>query len=137
MRPIDEPAVAEVFQRFPAGLREQLLQLRDLIYEVAETIESVGRLEETLKWRQPSYLTPETKSGSTLRLGVTKDGQHAGLFFQCQTDIISSFQDRFPDDFRYEGRRAILFEEGEDLQVEKLKICIRHGLTYHARKSKS
>ncbi|MGI9451309.1 MAG: DUF1801 domain-containing protein [Geminicoccaceae bacterium] len=136
MRPIDDPAVADVFRQYPSGLREKLLDLRQLIYEVAAAIDGVGRLEETLKWGQPSYLTPETKSGSTLRLGVTRDGRYAGFYVHCQTDILSSFRDRFPDEFRYEGRRAILFEEDEDLQAEKLKLCIAHGLTYHARSSK-
>ena len=135
MRPIDNPAVADVFQRCPPRLRATLLGLRDLIYDVAATTEGVGRLEETLKWGQPSYLTPETKSGSTLRIGATKDGRHAGLYVHCQTDILSSFRDRFPDAFRYQGERAILFMSGEDLQAEKLKLCIAHGLTYHARKS--
>jgi len=134
LTPIDNPAVARVFDDFPKGLQRGLFGLRELVFEVARSTKGVGRLEETLKWGQPSYLTPETKSGSTLRLGVTKDRQHFGLYIHCQTDILSSFRDRFPDDFRYEGRRAILFKKGEDLQTEKLKICIAHGLTYHARK---
>ena len=136
MNPIDDPAVADVFRRYPSGLREKLLDLRQLIFEVAAATDGVGKLKETLKWGQPSYLTPETKSGSTLRLGVTKDGRYAGLYVHCQTDILSSFRDRFPDEFRYGGRRSLLFEEGEDLQAEKLKLCIAHGLTYHARKAK-
>ncbi len=98
--------------------------------------DGIGRLEETLKWGQPSYLTPETKSGSTLRLGVTKDQRYFGLYVHCQTDILSSFRDQFPDEFRYDGSRGILFEEGDDIQAEKLKICIQHGLTYHSRKMK-
>ena len=53
--------------------------------------------------------------------------------FTCQTDILSSFRDRFPSDFRYEGERAILFEEGEDLKADKLRLCITHGLTYHRK----
>jgi hypothetical protein len=37
----------------------------------------VGALHETLKWGQPAYLTPETRSGTTLRLGVPKSGGYA------------------------------------------------------------
>lgn len=136
MTPIENPAVAGAFQRFPDGIRAKLLELRDLIYDVAAATEGVGKLLETLKWGQPSYLTTETKSGSTLRLGATKDGRHAGLYVHCQTDILTSFQDRFPTAFNYQGRRGILFGEGDDLQAQKLRACIAHGLTYHLRKSR-
>lgn len=136
MRSIDNPAVADAFQRFPEDLRQKLLDLRELIYDVAVSTDGVGRLEETLKWGQPSYLTPETKSGSTLRLGVTKDRRYAGLYVHCQTDILQNFKDRYPTAFTYQGQRAILFGEGDDLQTEKLKACIAYGLTYHFRKSR-
>ncbi len=133
MKAINSSAVAEAFDRFPGQFQEGLLRLRQLIFDVAEHTEGVGCLEETLKWGQPSYLTPETRSGSTLRLGVTKNQRYFGLYVHCQTNILSSFRDRFPRDFRYEGERAILFEEGEDLQAEKLSLCITHGLTYHQK----
>ena len=54
-----------VLSGYPAALRDALLELRALILEVALETEAVGRLEETLKWGQPSYLTPATKSGTT------------------------------------------------------------------------
>jgi len=85
--PIQSDAVKSAFASFPDTARPGLLELRRLIFEVAET-ESVGRIEETLKWRQPAYLTPESKSGTTLRLGVPKAGGYA-LFVHCQTSIIS------------------------------------------------
>jgi predicted GNAT superfamily acetyltransferase len=134
LRAFGDPAVAAVFASYPDALREKLLALRDLIHEVAAQTEGVGRLEETLKWGQPGYQTPETKSGSTIRLGVTGDGRHAGLFVHCRTTIVSAFRNRFPDAFRYQGERAILFKEDEDLQPEKLRACIAHALTYHLKK---
>ncbi len=133
MKAINSPAVAEAFERFPKHFRDGLLGLRQLIFDTAEGTQGVGRLEETLKWGQPSYVTPETRSGSTLRLGVTKDQRYFGLYVHCQTNILSYFRDRFPNAFRYEGERAVLFEEGEDLQPDKLRHCIIHGLTYHQK----
>ena len=62
-------AVAKVFENYPKAVRSKLLFLRQLIFETAERTQGVGELEETLKWNQPSYLTPETKSGSTIRIG--------------------------------------------------------------------
>ncbi len=63
-----DPNVAEVFKNYPNEAREKLLELRKLIFNTANSIEGVGTLEETLKWGQPSYLTSETKSGSTIRI---------------------------------------------------------------------
>jgi hypothetical protein len=63
-----EPAVDAVFKAYPAPIRSKLLALRRLIFDTAKATRGVGALEETLKWGQPSYLTTETKSGSTIRI---------------------------------------------------------------------
>lgn len=127
-----DPAVQSAFDAFPAEARDQLMAMRNLIFNVAETTEGVGRLEETLKWGQPAYLTPETKSGSTIRLGVPKDGG-AALYAHCQTTIISDFREAFPEVFAYEGNRAVRFSSDEELQPEMLALLIRSALTYHLR----
>lgn len=132
-RPFDDPAVASAFGAFPAARRVRLMAMREMIFDVAEAHDCVGRVEETLKWGQPAYLTPETRSGSTLRLGMPKEGGVA-LYAHCQTTIISDFRAVFPDDFTYEGNRAVTFDDGEDLQPEMLKLLIKSALTYHLRK---
>ena len=60
-----DPAVDAVFRAYPAPLKTRLLALRRLIFDTAKTTKGVGALQQTLKWGQPSYLTTETKSGST------------------------------------------------------------------------
>lgn len=62
-------SVASVFRSYPAALRPMLLALRELILDVAARTDGVGPLTETLKWGQPSYLTAETGSGTTVRTG--------------------------------------------------------------------
>ncbi len=69
LKEINNPEVAAIFNSYPQKIRDKLMILRLLILETASTIEGVGELEETLKWGEPSYLTPKTKSGSTIRLG--------------------------------------------------------------------
>lgn len=130
--PFKDPDVAASFAGFPQPARRGLLTLRGLIFETAATTPGVGALQEALKWGQPAYLTPETKSGSTIRLGLTKRGGFA-LYVHCRTSIISDFRSLFPDDFVYEGNRALLFEEGEALPIEKLQLLIRTALTYHLK----
>lgn len=130
--PFQEPETEAAFSRFPPGAREGLLELRRLIFETAESLPAAGRIEETLKWGQPAYLTPETKSGSTLRLGIPKSGGFA-LYAHCQTTIISGFREHFPDEFSYEGNRALIFETGAALPADPLRLLIASALTYHVK----
>ena len=58
--------VTAVFNSYPQKVKAKLLFLRQLIFDTAESIEGVGEIEETLKWGEPSYLTPISKSGSTI-----------------------------------------------------------------------
>ncbi|MBN2742162.1 MAG: DUF1801 domain-containing protein [Rhodobacteraceae bacterium] len=125
-----DPQVARAFAAFPVELRAGLLDLRALIFAVAARLPEVGRIEETLKWGQPAYLTPETKAGSTLRLGVPKTGGFA-IYAHCQSRIIPTFRDRFPQEFTYEGNRAVHFAPGAALPEDKLSFLIAHALRYH------
>ena len=128
--PFEDPNVERVFGGYPGEARQGLLELRDLIFDVATHTAVVGRIQETLKWGQPAYLTPETKSGSTIRLGIPKTGGFA-IYTHCQTSIISDFRSLFPDDFVYEGNRAIHFVSSDNLPADKLKLLISSALTYH------
>jgi hypothetical protein len=65
-------AVEAVFSAYPRPVQAKLLALRRLIFNTAKATPGVGRLHETLKWGQPSYLTCETKSGSTIRIDQAK-----------------------------------------------------------------
>lgn len=133
--PFQDAGVEEAFAACPASARKGLLALRRLIFETAAATPGVGRIEETLKWGQPAYLTPETRSGSTLRLGVPKQNEKAAgafaLYAHCQTTIISDFQSLFPDDFVYEGNRAVHFASDTGLPLEKVRLLIARALTYH------
>ncbi|MCA8869850.1 MAG: DUF1801 domain-containing protein [Rhodobacteraceae bacterium] len=126
----DDPAVKARFDAFPAPERAGLLTLRQMIFETAAQTPGVGRLLETLKWGQPAYLTPQTKSGSTIRLGAPKEGGIA-IYAHCQTSIISDFQSIFPDDFRFEGNRAIHLPNDQVISLEKLRLLVASALTYH------
>lgn len=75
--PFDDPNVVRVFNGFPDDQRAGLLRIRGLIYDVASRTEGVGPIHETLKWGQPAYRTPTTKSGATIRLGLPKTGGFA------------------------------------------------------------
>jgi hypothetical protein len=132
------PEVAAVLARYPPILRARLAILRRLIIETAAATQGVGVLEETLKWGQPSYLTSETKTGSTIRIDRVKnvEGRYA-LYVHCQTDLIETFRELYPDAFRYDGKRAIVFDESDAIDEAALGHCIALALTYHLRKKQA
>ena len=127
------PAVEAVFQAYPEPARGRLMALRRLILATAEATEGVGPLEETLKWGQPSYLTPRSKSGSTIRIDRLKGGGY-GLFFNCQTSLIETFRAHYPNDFRFAGNRGIEFGDEDEVPEAALRHCVALALTYHLRK---
>lgn len=128
-------AVAKTFESYPPQIREKLLTLRELIYRTAVETDGVADLEETLKWGEPAYLTTN-KSGSTIRLGWKKSApSQFALYFHCQTNLIETFRTLFPNEFKFEGNRAILFDEEAPLPMDSLAFCIAAALTYHHSKA--
>lgn len=138
MHPFTDPRVAAVFQSWPQPIRRKLMAVRQLILDVADGTDGVGALEETLKWGQPAYLTPQTRSGSTVRLGYqpSKPNQPEAyaVYFHCQTALVERFRTLFPHDFRFSGNRAIVFHHSDTVPVQTLRFCIAMALTYHLEK---
>ena len=118
-------------------MRPKLLALRELIFKVAGSTLGVGELEETLKWGEPAYLTSQTKSGSTVRIGWKSSSptQYA-MYFHCQTNLIDTFRTLFPGEFKFEGNRAIVFNESEAVPTDSVAFCVAAALTYHRNKGK-
>lgn len=134
-RPITNPQVAAVFSNYPEKMREKLMFMRQLIFETAAATEGVGELEETLKWGEPSYLTPNTKSGSTVRIDwKQKNEEQYAMYFKCTTNLVETFREKYPTEFRYGGNRSIIFNEDDEIPVKELSDCIGLALTYHLRK---
>lgn len=133
--PFDSPSVAGVFAGYAEPARSSMLALRELIFETAADTEGVGPIEETLKWGEPAYVTSVTKSGSTVRMGwKPSQPEQFALYFHCQTKLIDTFRTLFPQDFEFEGDRAIVFKVGEPIRKDAVAFCISASLTYHLRK---
>jgi len=89
----DDADVKAAFAAYPASVKADLLRLRDLVFDVAANTEGVGPLQETLKWRQPSHLTPQSKSGSTIRLdAIARQPGRYALYFHCQSGLVDHFR---------------------------------------------
>jgi hypothetical protein len=129
------PDVKAVFDAYPVALRKKLLFLRGLILDTAKATKGVGKLEETLKWGQPSYLTAQSRSGSTIRIDrVKSQPEHYAMYFHCQTNLVETFRELYPGVMRYAGNRCILFSPDDNFSEAELRHCIALALTYHARK---
>ena len=134
---VSDPAVDAVFSAYPKPVKAKLLALRRLIFDTAKATEGVGALEETLKWGQPSYLTPETKSGSTIRIDRLKSSANQyAVYFHCQTDLVETFREMYPTELSYEGNRSIILNAGDAIPEAELRHCVALALTYHLKKRK-
>lgn len=133
-----DPNVAAVFQAYPDSVRDRLLELRQLIFAVAAETEGVGELQETLKWGQPSYLTPQSKSGTTIRIDrLRDDDEQYAIYFHCQTTLVDTFRELYGDLFSYEGNRSLHFHVSNSLPKEPLSHCIALALSYHLNKQRT
>ena len=126
--------VAAVFNSYPHHIKSKIFFLRQLIFETAELIEGIGEIDETLKWGEPSYLTTESKIGSTIRIAWKESQKEQySIFFKCTANLVPAFKQKFPQKFKFGGNRSIDFNLNDDVPVKELKQCIA-ALTYHRNK---
>jgi hypothetical protein len=132
---IENPEVAAVFETYPKKIQAKLMFLRQLILDTAASIDAVGEIEETLKWGEPSYLTPKTKSGSTIRIAWKESQEEQySMYFKCTANLVPAFKEKYPRKFRFGGDRSIDFHIEDEVPEEELKNCIALALTYHLNK---
>ncbi|WP_196884851.1 DUF1801 domain-containing protein [Aureivirga sp. CE67] len=116
-------------QSYPPIFRLKLEYLKKLVLETAEENKEIGKVEMTLKWGEPSFIT---KNGSTLRMDwKEKNPNQYAMYFQCSTSLVRTFKAVFGEKFTYEGNRAIIFQMDEKIPTEELKECIKATLNYH------
>ncbi|MEX3008939.1 DUF1801 domain-containing protein [Hoeflea sp. TYP-13] len=135
MTPFQSADVEAIFSGYPDDVKESMLALRELVFLAASDTDGVGKVEETLKWGEPSYLTVRPKSGSTIRMNWhSSRPDQCSIFFHCQTDLISTCRELYPDLFEFEGNRRMSFAAAQPPPDDALKHCLALALTYHSRK---
>jgi len=124
-----DPKVEGALAKYPEEVQGKMAKLRQLILEAAEEIDGLEKIEETLKWGEPSYLT---KHGSTVRMDwKPKSPDQYAIYFKCTSKLVPTFREIYPTEFNYEGNRALVFSLDEKLPEDALKRCIKLALTYH------
>jgi hypothetical protein len=58
------------------------------------------------------------------------------IYFHCQTNLVETFRTLFPTEFRFEGNRAIVFDEADVVPTDSLAYCVAAALTYHRSKGR-
>ncbi|MEQ8910100.1 MAG: DUF1801 domain-containing protein [Vicingaceae bacterium] len=128
-----DPKVKAKFEAYPDSIKPLMKNLRRLVLESAEEL-GIEKLEETLKWGEPSYLN---KSGSTLRIDwKAKNPDQYAIYFKCTSKLVPTFKNIFRDLFEYENNRAILFKLDDSIPEKEVKQCIAATLQYHKVKEK-
>jgi hypothetical protein len=129
-----DQAVAAVFNAYPKPIKTKLLILRQMIFDVARETSGVGELQEALRWGQPSYLTPETGSGSTIRLDrIKNDPTKCAMYFHCQSGLVEAFKELYGNELRFGGNRSIVLGLDDGLAMNALRHCVSLALTHHLR----
>ncbi|NQZ75313.1 MAG: DUF1801 domain-containing protein [Ekhidna sp.] len=123
--------VREIIAEYPEQVSRRLLELKELILEVARE-NDIEKLLETTKWGEPSYVA---KGGSTIRIDwkpATPDKYF--IFFICSTQLVSTFRFIIGDEMTFIGNRAIELDINDSLPIVLLKRCIALALNYHQLK---
>lgn len=129
--PFTDTAVREKFECHPEKVRERLLELRQMVYDVQAATPGCGQLVETLKWGQPAYATEKPKSGSPLRIDTSgPDGEDTSLYFICTTTLVDDMRKHYEGQLQFVGNREIRLPATEDIPEDALKHCIAMAMTY-------
>jgi len=122
----------KVFNSYPDDAKEKLLFLRQLILDTAKENRNIDELEETLKWGQPSYISP---IGSAIRIDwIKKTPNQYAIYFNCKTKLVDTFKELYPSQFVFSGNRALIFDLDDELPLKELTHCIYLALNYHKLK---
>lgn len=112
---------------YPDPISDRLIKLRSLIMEIAET-QGLGAVEETLKWGEPSYAV---KSGSPVRIDwKEKSPEQYFIFFNCNTKLVETFRQLYPNELQFQGNRAIVLAVDTPLPEDTIRHCLALALDY-------
>lgn len=113
--------------------RTAFLRLRDLIFEVAASLDVAGEVSESLKWGQPSYSMP---GGTPVRLAPARgDARAVGVYTSCQTPLVADFALEHGEVFDYDAGRGIHIPVDAALPRRELADFIAAAFTYKSRRA--
>lgn len=134
MRSFRNSEVQATFDQYPPKPRHRLLQLRELIFDAARELDTIGELQESLRWGEPSYVPVRRRTGTPVRLGwKASSPDEISLLVHCQTSLISDFAGTLSGPLRTDGNRRIVLNVEGDLPAGPLTLFVQAAFTYHRR----
>jgi len=127
--------VKDKYNSYPIEVQPIIIELRNLILEVANNDDDIDFIGEDLKWGEPSFLTKS--SGSTIRIDwKQKNPDNISLYVNCRTKLISIFKELYPEEFEYVDNRELRLPLKRKYSKKKLVNCIELALKYNLIKKK-
>ncbi len=125
------PEISSLFGAYSQAAGEHLLAVRTLIYDIAAE-RGLGKVDESIKWGEASFWV---KGGSAVRVDwKEKQPEVIKVFFHCQTRLIETFREVYPEAFAYEGNRALLIPLEDYSKHGALAHCLSVAMRYQALK---
>jgi hypothetical protein len=123
--------VQEKFDSYPKHIKPLILQLRAIVFSVAEDL-NLGEIDEMLKWGEPSY---QVKNGSPVRMDwKSRSPNQYYLFFHCQTKLVDTFRELYSEALEFEGNRAIVMHVNKNIPKNIIRHCIELAMRYKSIK---
>jgi len=125
--------IATIFSQMPAAVARNLSEIRKSIFDIAKSSAEIGKIEECLKWGEPSYLTHHPKSGTSIRLAWKEKLGIYGIYVPCQTRLIEDFKLIADGQIQFDKTRGLLFHETSDYPRDLVASFLKQALTYHLK----
>jgi hypothetical protein len=120
--------ISTVLETYPEGILTRYQEFRDLVLSVADTIEVLKWIEESVKWGELSF---RSNIGSPFRFGWNpKSETQFGIYFICTTILVETYKKLYPDFFQFVGNRGLIFQTEDAFPMEPLSHCILMALRY-------
>ena len=133
MTPFTSKNVESLFLSYEENCRNRLMEIREIIFDISKKNKIIGELSEEIRWGQATYITKETKSGSSVRLRIFGNNKIA-IFFHCKTILVSRFRALYSNKLAFSKNRAIILDPKQELEVDTISHCIFMSLTYNLNK---
>ena len=123
--------ILEKFSAYPEDVQKRLFEMRKFILDLGLSLEGCGGIEESLKWGDLSFCPKAKKCGSSIRIAYkpSKEKEY-GIYFNCRTCLVKNFRELYPQIFRFENNRAIIFYVKDEFPKKELQECILAAFTY-------
>ncbi|WP_420547014.1 DUF1801 domain-containing protein [Curvivirga sp.] len=123
-----DKAIETKWASYSDEVREKLLGLRALVFEVAKE-EELGQVQESLKWGEASYTV---EGGSPFRFDwKEKTPDFVFMYVICNSRLAETYRELYGSKLNVDGKRAIALPMSDALPVRILKDCISMAMKYH------